>query len=448
MTSDGPLAVFSRRKWSILAIALVFAVVAGGVSKTLTKVYATDSTLFVTLSENQTTFDTVQASQAIARSYADIIRNPNIAQQVANKLKMKRSKVLDETTFSVTPETQLLKVHAEDPSPGTAKSLADTYAQTFIDYARANLESSTKATVTQAVAAPLPSAPVRPKPTLYTLVALILGLVLGTALAFARDKLDTRLRTAEDVEARLDESVLVRIPRRGRSETARSAFKEAFRILRTNLQFARGRSGFVGSVAITSWGAGEGKTTTAAQLAIAAAETGGHVIVVEADFRRPAMQRELFSEETAPLWPGLSNYLAEAASLEEVLYPSSLPNITLLPAGPLPPSPAALLDSPRGRKLVDDLDERADFVIFDCAPLSVGAEAAVIASWSDGVLLMVDLASSSQQSIREAARRLETVNAHLLGLVVNRDRMLEPSAYDYYHPGSDRAERPRAQAPS
>lgn len=449
MKNDSPLAVIGRRKWIVIATVLAFAITTGAISKSLTKIYATDSTLLISLGADTQTFDTVQASQAIARSYADIIRNPNIAQQVAGKLggSFTRGKVLSETSMEVIPETQLLKVHAEDPSPTEAKRLADTYAATFITFAKANLETSTKATVSQAVAAPVPTAPERPKPTLYTLVASLLGLALGLAAAFLRDRLDHRLRTADDVESSFDSRVLARVPRRGRSDTSRFAFKEAFRILRTNLQFSSGRGGPVTSVAVTSWSAGEGKTTTSSQLAVASAETGARVVVVEADFRRPAIQRELLPSQTQPLWPGLSNYLVQAASLDEVLHDTTLPGVTLLPAGPLPPSPAGLLEAPRGQTLVDDLLERFDFVVFDCAPLSVGAEAAVICSWTDGVLLMVDLAGSSDRGVRDAVRRLETVQAPLLGLVVNRDRTLEPSAYDYYHAGSQRASA-RERAPS
>src|SRR5947209_6637082 len=177
MRSDGPLAVIGRQKWIIVATVLAFAIVTAVVSKSLTKEYATQSTLYVSLAaDNQTTFDTVQASQAIARSYADIIGNQNIAGQVAKNMGggVSRSTIQNETSFEVIPETQLLKVHAEDPSPTRAKQIADTYAQTFINFAKTNLEPSTKATVTSAVQAPLPTAPARPKPTLYTLVAIIL----------------------------------------------------------------------------------------------------------------------------------------------------------------------------------------------------------------------------------------------------------------------------------
>ncbi|MEA2495481.1 MAG: tyrosine-protein kinase [Thermoleophilaceae bacterium] len=437
MRSETPLAVIARRKWIIIVTVVALGLVTAVVSKSLTKIYATESTLFITLPSNNQTFDTVQASQAIARSYQDIISNPNIAQIVAGRLggNLSKQQIIDSTSFDVVPETQLLKIHAEDEDAQVAKRIADTYAAVFIDYAKAQLSATTKGDVSLAASAPVPTSAARPKPTLYTLVAILFGLGLGLALAFLRDRLDRRLRTADDVEAAFDVTVLARVPRRGRSETSRFAFKEAFRILRTNVQFAR-PAGRLRSVAVTSWSAGEGKTTAAAQLAITSAETGTRTIVVEADFRRPALARELLGSDTT-LMPGLTNYLVEGAELDEVIHPTSLPNISIVPAGPVPPSPSALLEAPRGQTLVDDLLEYADYIVFDCPPLSVGAEAGVISTWSDGVLLIVDLASASDRAVSDGLRRLEAVQADLIGLVLNRDRTLEPSAYAYYGPGGD-----------
>jgi capsular exopolysaccharide synthesis family protein len=147
-------------------------------------------------------------------------------------------------------------------------------------------------------------------------------------------------------------------------------------------------------------------------------------------------------DQQRPLQPGLSNYLVEAAELDDVLHATPLPGLTLLPAGPLPPSPSALLEARRGRTIVKDLLERADMVVFDCPPLSVGAEAAVISAWADGVVVMADLTTSTDRGVRDALRRLEAVQAPVLGVVVNRDRALEPSAYDYYYGTGDGASRP------
>ena len=435
MRNDSPLAVILRRKWIIIGTFVVIVLTTAVVSKTLEKIYATSATLLVAQnsSSDAPTFDTVQASQAIARSYADIIDSPNIAEQVARRLGDGATKDYVEASmsFEPVPETQLLKVTAEDPDPQRAKEIADTYATVFTEYARNNLADTTKATITLADAAPRPEAPARPKPTLYTAVAALLALALGVALAFLRERLDRRLRTQEDVESAFDKPVLARVPRRGRSDASITAFKEAHRILRTNLQFAAGGTRLK-SIAITSGREGEGKTTTAANLAIASAEVGLHVLVVEADFRRPALQHALMPNSTEPLRPGLSNYLVEAATLDEIIFPSGRPNIDIVPSGPLPPTPSALLESRRGHEAAAELSREADLVIIDCPPLSIGADASVVAGWVDGVVVVLDLSTSTDQSVRSALRQLDAVQAPLLGLLLNRDRTATPSSYDYY----------------
>ncbi|GAC1318349.1 MAG: polysaccharide biosynthesis tyrosine autokinase [Thermoleophilaceae bacterium] len=447
MRDDSPLAVIWRRKSVVIATFLIFVIGTAVASKTLQKVYTTHSTLLISLPA-QSTYDSVQAGQALARSYADIIASPNIAQLVANRLRdgAQKSDVQAATSFQPIADTQLLQIDAEDHDPARAKKIADAYASVFIVYARANLAPSTKAEVSLADAAPLPSSPSRPKPTLYTLIAAILGLALGVALAFLRDRLDHRLRTSEDVESRFDTPVLARIPRRGRSETSVTAFREAHRILRTNLQFA-GANGPLRSIAITSGRENEGKTTTVAQLALASAEVGLRVVVVEADFRRPALQRELLPDREEPLRPGFTNYLVEAVPLDEVVYPTNRPNTDIVPAGPVPPSPSALLESRRGSGAVEELLLDADLVLIDCPPLDIGADASVISGWVDGVIVVVDLGTSTDQTVRGALRQLDAVQATTLGLVLNRDRSVEPSNYGYYVAAGQKqgVARPRAR---
>ena len=443
---DSPLAIIWRRKILIGVTFLVFVIAAAVVSKSLEKVYSTQSTLLIGLEADEQTFDSVQASQAFARSFADIIDSPNIAGEVAVALGdgVTARELGHATSFEPVSETQLLEIIAEDPDPARAKQIADTYATVFIDYARRNLADTTKATISLADRAPVPSSPARPKPTLYTLMAAFFGLALGLALGFLRDRLDHRLRTSEDVESRFEAPVLARVPRRRRSEKSISAFRESYRLLRAGLQFST-----VGnparSIAVTSGEAEEGKTTTVMQLAIASAEMGLEVIVVEADFRRPALQRAFMPEREEPLLPGFSNYLVGAASVEEVLHPTGLPNISIVPAGPLPPTPSALLESRFGNRATADLLSRADLILIDCPPLSIGADASLIATWVDGLIMVVDLGSSTDTTVRAALKSLEATHARVLGLVLNRDPSFETASYGYYLEGEKERKQSRGR---
>ena len=434
MKADAPLLVLWRRRWIVLGVFLAFAVSAAVVSKLLDKVYETDSTLIVAANSQGQTFDQVQASQALARSYDQIMGSPNIARLVAQRLGDGTDKeyVLQHTDSEPIPQTQLIKITAEDKDPARAKHVANAFAAEFVRYARANLVRPTEATISVADLAPFPTEAARPKPTLYTLIAGLLGLALGAGLALLVDRLDRRLRTPADVEARFEVPVLARVPRRGRSDASAAAFNEAYRILRTNLQFAAGTSGRLNSIAITSGAEGEGKTTTVVQLAVASAEVGLRVVILEADLRRPVLQERLLPDVAEPLRPGLSNYLVEGTPLTSIIHATGRPGVSLVPSGPVPPNPAALLETPRSRSLIPELLQNHDIVLVDCPPLNVAADASIVAGTVDGVIVVVDLNTSHEETVRDAIRRLRSVHAPLVGLLLNRDRGAEVSRYDYY----------------
>jgi capsular exopolysaccharide synthesis family protein len=439
MPDDSPLAVLWRQRWLIVAVVAVFTVVAVAVSASMQKVYAATSTLLVAVAADNQSFDSVQAGQAFARSYVDIIASPNTAERVARRVGGGTDKddLLAAVSFKTVPETQLMKVTAEDPSPARAKRIADAYAAEFTDYARRTLVPHTQAAVTLADAAPLPDQPVRPRPLLYAFVAFILGLALAVLLAFARDRIDRRLRTPEDVESRIgrDVPIVGRVPARGRSEQSVAAFEEAHRILRKNLEFASVELP-LRSVAVTSAQQHEGKTTTVVQLAKASAELGYGVIIVDADFRDPGMPAELPLEGHDAPYPGLSNYLMGMASLDQVVRPTVYPGVAIVPAGAQPPSGSALLESEGARDLVPELLSRAELVLLDCPPVNAGADASILAGKVDGVLFVIDLKSSTDRAVSAALRQLRAVRSALLGLVLNRDASVPVHHYPEHLRGS------------
>lgn len=436
--TDSPLTVLLGRKWLILAITLLAAGAAYAVSTQLDAVYSTEAKLLVAPPAENESFDSVQAGQAVARSYVEIIDSPNIAEDVATKIGggVDAGEVAATTSFESIPETQLLSITAEAGTPEGAREIADTYAEVFTDYSQEELRATTKADVDLADPAPLPTSQTRPRPVLYAGVAGILGLATALALAFAMSRVDRRLRTADEVEHRFGLPLLARVPLRRRSKGSTSAFAEAHQLLRTNLEFARGKDALE-SVAVVSEKAGEGKTTTVANLAVAVAETGRRVVAVEADFRRPALQAALMEKGTAALQPGLSNYLAGAAQLDDVVHHTGHAGLSIVPSGPLPPTPSALLESNRGYDLIRNLKQFADVIVIDCPPLSVGADASVVSTWVDGVMLVVDLRSSTDHSVRNALRQLEAIQASVAGILINRDRGMDTATYRYYRASAE-----------
>lgn len=434
--SSTTLNILWRRKWVVAATFAIFVVLGAVISVALPKIYTATSTLVVVQKENSATFDAVQAAQVTARTYSDIVSAPAIANQVAKQLGHGETGDSVSAAVSVSPvsETQLLKIAAEDRSPAKAQLLANTYATTVIEYIRQNVGPTVGANVALASAATRPSAPTRPRPALYVLVAAILGLCFGAAAAFLAERLDTRLRSAEEVRERFDELILARMPRRGRTPASMNAFNEAFGLLRTNLSFASPDHP-PKVIAVTSAREGEGKTTCVAQMAAAMAEVDSRVVAVDADFRRPMLQRAIMPGRGEPLRPGLSNHLLGNCSLEEIVHSTDTEGVELVPTGPVPASPAAFLESDRLQPALRGLAENADIVLIDCPPMSAGADAAVLAGRVDGVIVVVDLSRADERSVRDVVRQLKTVHALVLGFVLNRDHAIE-FAYDYEQVGS------------
>jgi succinoglycan biosynthesis transport protein ExoP len=436
MSDRSTLGILWYRRWVVVATFVIFVVLAGVISKILPKVYSATSSLVVVQKENAATFDAVQAAQVTARTYSDIVSSPAIAAQVAHQLGHGTTTSSVSSAVSVSPvtETQLLKITAENHHAGKAQALANTYASAVIEYIRQNVGPTVGADVALASAATLPTSPTRPRPTLYVLVAAILGLFFGVGGAFLIERLDTGLRSAEEVRDRFDELILARMPRRGRTETSVNAFNEAFGLLRTNLSFASpDRPPKV--IAVTSAREGEGKTTCVAQMALAMAEIDSRVVVVDADFRRPMLQKLIMPERLERLHPGFSNLLLGNCSLDEIVHPTGTEGVELVPPGSLPASPPAFLESHRVQSALQELAERTDLVLIDCPPLSAGADAAILAGQVDGVIVVVDLERSDERAVREVLRQLQTVHALVLGFVLNRDRSIE-FAYDYERAGS------------
>ncbi len=427
-----PLSSLWRRKWIILVTVLVCGLVAAGITSTLPKEYETSSELLILQQGDNQTFDAVQAAQVSARTYGNIITSPNIAALVARRIDttLSPTELSERITAEPVPETQLLQITIADSDPQRAKQLVDAYATVFVAYVRERLAPETRVSVSVADAAAVPQNPVRPKPALYVLLAMVIGFGIGVALAALRERLDFRIRSVEQIEAQFGLPVLARLPRRGRGDDEQHAFTEAFRIMRSNLQFMH-HDRSLHTLSFTSAHAGEGKSTTVTHLALATASSGSRVIAVEADVKRPALQSWFFPDEPERLVPGLTSLIVGGAEVDEVVHPTHTSAVSIVPAGPPVPSLSGMLQSARGSAIVDLLAEHAPTVLFDLPPLNAGADAVTVAARTDGVILVVDFGEATRTSINDSLRQLQAVQANVLGFVVNRDRTLKTESYGY-----------------
>lgn len=216
---------------------------------------------------------------------------------------------------------------------------------------------------------------------------------------------------------------------------AKSPITEAYRTLRTNLQFAKA-GGLLSTVMYTSAGPGEGKSTTAANTAVVMAQSGKRVIIIDCDLRKP-VQHKIFNLPKT----GLSNILAEDRPPKELLCETDIPNLRILPSGPIPPNPSELLGSPKMTQLLDELKAEADYLIIDAPPVIAVTDACVLASQLDGIVLVIAARMVRPEMAWRAKELLLKANGHILGVVMNRVEIEKEQAHYYYYYGTDEKQR-------
>jgi polysaccharide biosynthesis transport protein len=287
--------------------------------------------------------------------------------------------------------------------------------------------------------ASLPHIPIRPQPVRNLLVAAVLGLVFGVGAACLREMTDDRLHTAEEAERLVDLPVLGRVPSFDRRAPALiaadgdSSAKESYRRLRAGISFAAGAEA-IQSLMVTSARPREGKSTTAANLAVVAALSGRRVVLVDADLRDPSLAA-LFR---LPAVPGLSDVLSGTVTLPEAMQPTGTRDLLLLPAGTPVSDAAELLAGPRLSAVLEELNSLADLVIIDTPPCLPVADAEVIGSCVDSAVLVVGLSRTDRVSVRMARALLDQARVRVIGAVMNgiRPGDLGYYRYSYGHRGA------------
>jgi protein-tyrosine kinase len=220
----------------------------------------------------------------------------------------------------------------------------------------------------------------------------------------------------------------------------RSPASEAYRTLRTNIQFA-GLDQPCRSIVVTSATAGEGKTTTAANLGVVVAQAGSRVCLVDSDLRRPSLHR-VFGLDNAR---GLTTALVEDLPFAEVARPTRVPCLSVLTSGPLPPNPAELVGSKRMRELLEGAASTFDLVLCDSPPVMAVSDAVALAAQCDGVILAVRTGTVSHELVRRAVDQIEGVKGKILGVLLNYVNLARHGYYSYYHYYQDYESDDRAQ---
>ncbi|MGH3322289.1 MAG: polysaccharide biosynthesis tyrosine autokinase [Nocardioidaceae bacterium] len=379
------------------------------------------------------------------KSYADIATSPRVTKPVIDRLglSLTPAELADKIAAEAPVDTVLINITVSDRSPRRAAEIANAVGQRFTKVV-ANLEtpagkpsprSPVKVSVVQQAQPPL--SPESPRPLLDIALGLVVGLALGVGLAILRETLDTSVKNADDLSQVTDAPVLAAIlrdPTASKHPVARDPHgkrMEAFRQLRTNLQFAavdhKPRT-----IIVTSAVADEGKSSVAGNLAVAVAQFGTRVCLVDGDLREPCVAEYfgLLSEI------GLTTVLIGHGSVSDVVQPA-VRGLDVLASGPVPPNPSELLASERMGAVLAELSERYDLVVVDTPPLLPVTDAAVLAGQTDGALLVTRATRTSRDQAAQAMEALRKVDARVLGAVLNmapakgRDAVTYGYAYSY-----------------
>jgi capsular exopolysaccharide synthesis family protein len=440
-----------RRHWLlILASTLLGLLISGAAVITGTPTYTAQTQLFVATQNSGSVLELQQGntfSQARVASYVQTAKTPVVLQPAIDSLglEMTPAELASKIGASVEGTTVLINISATDSSPVRAAAIAEAVGDSLIT-AVDRLESPTKdgaspvrlSVVTPATA---PTSPATPNTNLYFAAGTLAGLAVGVGSALLRTMMDTRVRGEAELRRITDASVLGGIAFDADATkkplltqvAPQSPRAESFRQIRTNLQFAH-VSHSSKSVVVTSSLPGEGKSTTAVNMAIALAQAGQRVALIDADLRRPMVGEYLGLDGNA----GLTTVLIGNSRLEDLMQPWGRDELYVLTSGQIPPNPSELLGSSSMEEIIASLELDYDAVVIDAPPLLPVTDAAVLAQKVGGVVLVVGSQLVKSTDLQKAFSALKMVDVDVLGVVLNKLPPKDPDAYTYtyYSQGS------------
>lgn len=507
------LQVVRRRKWIIVQTVVIvpLAALAFSINQQATyqgsaQVLLSQQDLGSQLTGTQVTMSSADPADRQTQTQADLARVPNVADRAIHRLNLAMSaKVfLEKTSVSPGTNADTLTFHASDHDPALASRMAAAYAQAYVAY-RLRVETAPIEAARRGLAVRLQSAPkgsalydglaekeqtlqelealktsdasviragdaavqTAPRTARNVALAVILGIFLGIGLAFLREALDTRVRSAEMVGEQLHLALLARLPappKKMRTENhlvmldePTGIHAESFRMLRTNVEFASlGKE--ARKIMVTSAMEQEGKSTTIANLAVAFAKAGQHVVLVDLDLRRPFVDR-FFQLEGRP---GITQVAIGAAALgdaivripvlrdDSVALPAdrngngngghrraSLGALDVLPSGPIPPDPGEFVGAARLTEILEHLSNHCDVVLIDAPPLFHVGDALTLSAKVDAVLVVTNLETIRRPMLSELKRQLDTMPSNKLGFILTGAESEEAYGsgygYGYYY---------------
>ena len=433
----------ARKHWrSIVAIVLTGVIAAGALSLLSKPTYTATTTIFLSV-KSVNSIGELNSSSTFAenqvQSFARVARTPIVLQPVIDSLGLDitAEKLAESITATVPVNTATVDVAVVDRDPAQSARIANALAQQVVvtvkDLSPPSPDGGETVAATIVRPAATPLTPTTPKPAQNLALGLLLGLMLGAGQAILRDTLDTKVRNERDVELVTERPVLGSImfdPALLTSPSVlpdpRSLRAESYRRLRTNLQFL-GLADHHRAIVITSSVPGEGKTTTAVNIAATMAAAGERVLLVDADLRRPRVATLLGLESAA----GLTTILIGQASVADVVQPQGIGGFDVIASGPIPPNPSELLGFDEMKDFLAQATQAYDVVILDAPPLLPVTDAAVLSRIASGALVVAGSRIVKRPELATALQSLERVEGRVLGIALNKMQKQDEDGYGY-----------------
>lgn len=419
-----------RTRWRLVVACVVLAVLAAAALSLFTKpVYEARARIYLSAERGASGPNSSGGVFALTSddldTYVSILNTPAVLDPLREELDLAPGHPIN-VSAEVTGSTSILNITARSSDPKEAAAIANEVGPQLGavagEFSTLLKSSGQKVVSTPIQPATTPSRPTSPDPVRNIGLGLMAGLVLGIGLAFLRHALDTRVRGEEDIRAHSDAPMLAGLPMEHASKRALLSIEddphgrhaEAIRRLRTNLMFVdvtTGRHSFV----VTSAMPGEGKTTTAINLALAMADSGRRTLLIDADLRNPSVAKAMGVEGSV----GLTTVLLGEADPGDVIQSWGTVGLDVLPAGQVPPNPTELLGSQPMQSLMARLVEDYDFVLIDSPPVVPVIDAVVIEQLTGGLLMVVGIDRTKKKDLVTALKQLDTVGARVSGFARN-----------------------------
>jgi capsular exopolysaccharide synthesis family protein len=423
------VAIARRWWWLLLLTAVLGGLSAYAVSRVVTPTYRATTTLLVVQQQESGTvaLADLQASERLANTFTELITVRPVLEAAIRHggLKITPEELKRRLTITSPPTTQLLEITAEASLPDAASDLANLVAVTFIDSNQSVL-GSRPGSVTIVERAQPPLSPSAPNAILNALVGALLAFAATAGIVAIVEYLDDTVKNDEAVGQLTGLPVVGYVGKFTRalkaSDQLRTAIDphsreaEAYRSMRTNVTFSLGNEGGIKRLMITSPGPGDGKSTTAANLAVVFGLAGSRVVLIDADLRRPSQHR-IFN---IPNTTGLTNLLANSGvGLEQAIHRTAHERVWLVPSGPIPVNPSELLGSGRMNELLGAIEKHFDMVILDAPPTLAVTDPAVLSSVVSASIVVVQHGKTRSNELKSAVQRLAVAGRPIAGVVIN-----------------------------